>query len=163
VQDDAGRWYLTRVLPYRSTDDRIEGVVITFVDIDSRKRSAEALRASEERLRRMLSVAVVGVLIFDNEGRLVDCNEAYLKMSGFTKEEVASKTLTWRTLTPPEHIESSEQQFAKVAQTGTIGPYEKEYFRKDGSRVWMLFVGASLGDGTIIEYCIDISDRKRAE
>src|SRR5262249_39784354 len=148
VQDDAGRWFLARVLPYRSTDDRIEGVVITFVDIDSRKRGAEALRASEERLRRMLSVAVVGVLIFYKEGTLLDCNEAYLNMSGFTKEEVASRALTWRLLTPPEYIESSEQQMVKLAETGLIGPYEKEYFRKDGSRLWMLFVGASLGDGT---------------
>jgi two-component system CheB/CheR fusion protein len=163
VQDEAGRWFLTRVLPYRSTDDRIEGIVITFMDIDSRKRAVEALRASEERLGRMLSVAVVGVLIFDSEGRMVDCNEAYLKMSGFTKEEIASKKLTWRMLTPPEYVESSEQQQAKLAETGFIGPYEKEYLRKDGSRVWMLFVGASLGDGTLIEYCIDVSDRKRAE
>jgi signal transduction histidine kinase len=51
VQDDQDRWYLGRILPYRSTEDRIEGVVITFIDIDTRRRSAEALRASEERLR----------------------------------------------------------------------------------------------------------------
>ena len=47
--------------------------------------------------------------------------------------------------------------------TGRIGPYEKEYLRKDGSRAWMVFAGASLGDGTVVEYCIDVSHRKRAE
>jgi two-component system CheB/CheR fusion protein len=51
VHDDRGRWYLARVLPYRSTEDRIDGIVITFIDIDTRKLSAQALRGSEERLR----------------------------------------------------------------------------------------------------------------
>jgi light-regulated signal transduction histidine kinase (bacteriophytochrome) len=53
LQDDAGRWYLARLLPYRSTDDRIEGVIITFADIDNIKRATEALRASEENLLRV--------------------------------------------------------------------------------------------------------------
>ncbi len=163
VQDDEGRWYLVRVLPYRSTEDRIEGVVLTFIDIDSRKRAEEAVRASEQRLRRMMNLDGVGLLIFDQSGALIDCNDAYLKLSGFTREDVAAHKLTWRSLTPPEFIESSKQQWQKMAETGRLGSYEKEYFRKDGSRNWMVFAGASLGDGTIVEYCIDISDRKRAE
>ena len=85
MQDDRGRWYLARVLPYRSTEDRIEGVVITFIDIDSRKKAEEAVRASEQRLRRMMNVDGVGVLIFDQSGTLIDCNDAYLKISGFSK------------------------------------------------------------------------------
>ncbi|HUB78386.1 MAG TPA: CheR family methyltransferase [Bryobacteraceae bacterium] len=163
VQDDAGRWYLARVLPYRSTEDRIEGIVITFLDIDTRKRAEEALRINEERLRRMVNVDVVGILIFDASGTLIDSNEAFQKMAGYSKAEIAARKLTWRDMTPPEYVEASEQQLRKVAETGRIGPYEKEYFRQDGSRAWMLFAGASLGDGTIVEYCIDISDRKRAE
>ncbi len=50
LQDEAGSWYLTRVLPYRSTEDRIEGIVITFVDITNRKIAEEAARSSEQRL-----------------------------------------------------------------------------------------------------------------
>jgi signal transduction histidine kinase len=66
-------------------------------------------------------------------------------------------------MTPPEHVAVSERQMESFAATGRIGPYEKEYFRKDGSRSWMVFAGAALGDGTVVEYCIDVSDRKRAE
>lgn len=55
IQDDAGRWYLTRVLPYRSTEDRIEGVVITFIDITTQKRAEMALRESDDQLRRSLA------------------------------------------------------------------------------------------------------------
>ena len=163
VQDDSGRWYLARVLPYRSADDRIEGIVIIFLDIDTRKKAEDALRISEERLRRMVNVDVVGILIFDAAGSLIDSNEAFQKMAGYSKAEISSSKLTWRDLTPPEYVEASEQQLRKLADTGRIGPYEKEYFRQDGTRAWMLFAGANLGDGTIIEYCIDISDRKHAE
>src|SRR5204862_121368 len=71
--------------------------------------------------------------------------------------------LTWRALTPPEHMPESERQMAQLAATGRIGPYEKEYFCKDGSRSWMLLAGADLGDGMIGEYCVEVSDRKRAD
>ncbi|HTQ58348.1 MAG TPA: chemotaxis protein CheB [Bryobacteraceae bacterium] len=163
IQDESGRWYFTRVLPYRSTDDRIEGVVITFFDITSRRRTEEALRASEERLRRMVNVEVVGVMVFEESGVLIDCNDAFLKLSGYSREDVAARRLTWRTMTPQEYVARGEEQLQKLAVTGRIGPYEKEVFRKDGSRCWMLSAGASLGDGTMIEYCIDIMDRKEAE
>ncbi len=163
VQDETGRWYLTRVLPYRSAEDRIDGIVLTFVDIDIRKKAEEALRASEERLRRMVNVDAVGVMVFDDSGTLIDSNDAFLSMSGYSREQVAARKLTWREMTPPEYVEISEQQLAKLAATGHIGPYEKEHIRSDGSRAWMLFVGAGLGDGSVIEYGIDVSDRKRAE
>lgn len=163
VRDDAGHWFLTRLLPYRSTDDRILGVVITFVDITARKNAEETLRISEERLRRMINVDVVGVLLFDSHGTLIDSNEAFREMSGYTREEIASKTITWRTLTAPEYVSISEQQLASYERTGRIGPYEKEYIKKDGSRSWLLFAGASLGDGTSIEYCVDVMTRKQVE
>jgi two-component system, chemotaxis family, CheB/CheR fusion protein len=129
----------TRVLPYRSVDDRIEGVVITFMDIDARKRANDILRISEERLRRMVNVDVVGVLIFDENGTLIDCNDAFLKMTGYSQMEVKAKQLNWRTMTPPEYIPASEEQMRKMAENGRIGPYEKEYFLKGGSRSWMMF------------------------
>ncbi len=60
-------------------------------------------------------------------------------------------------------LAESERQLAGLAASGRIGPYEKEYLRRDGSRSWMAFAGAALGDGTVVEYCIDVSDRRRAE
>ena len=163
LRDEAGRWYLTRVLPYRSTEDRIDGVVITFIDIDARKKAEETVTAGADRLRRMVSVDVVGVLIFDESGTLLEGNETFQKMSGYSEDEISTGTMSWRSLTPPEYVAASERQMKILAETGRVGPYEKEYTRKDGSRWWMIFAGASLGDGTTIEYCIDVSDRKRAE
>ena len=128
------------------------------------EQQAEAVRRGEERLRRMVNVDALGVLVFAlPEGRLVDANEYFLRMFGYTRDEIHSGHLTWRMMTPPEYIAASEVQMADFEITGRIGPYEKEYFRKDGSRVWMVFAGAALGDGTVVEYCIDIGERKRVE
>ena len=110
------------------------------------------------------NVPGVGVLRFDAaSGTLIDANDAFLEMFGYTREDVASGKLTWRTMTPIEHVPESEAQMAAFQRTGRIGPYEKEYLRKNGTRSWMVFAGAAVGDGTVIEHCIDVSDRKRAE
>jgi two-component system CheB/CheR fusion protein len=84
-------------------------------------------------------------------------------MTGYTRRQVERGELTWRTMTPPEYVNRSELQFRALAETGRIGPYEKEYFRADGSRSWLLFAGASLGDGRVVEYCVDLADRKPGE
>jgi two-component system CheB/CheR fusion protein len=128
-----------------------------------RARAEAALRESEERLRRIFETDAVGVLFFNHEDVLIGANEVFLKMTGWSREDVESRSLDWRRITPPEWIAESEEQMRRLAETGRIGPYEKEYFRKDGSRAWMLFAGRDLGDGTIVEFGIDIEDRKRAE
>lgn len=84
-------------------------------------------------------------------------------MTGYTREEVKARELTWRRMTPPKWVEISETHMQKLAETGRIGPYEKEYILKDGSHSWMMFAGRQLDDRTLVEYCIDISDRKHAE
>ncbi len=163
IQDETGQWFLIRVLAYRSGDNRIEGVVITFMDISTRKRAEERQHESEERFRRMVSVEVVGVLIFDAGGTLIDCNDTFLRMFGYQREDVAAGKLTWRGMSSPDFVDASQQQMKMLEETGHIGPYEKEYLHKDGSHTWAVFVGASLGDGTTIEYCFDISDRRLAQ
>jgi PAS domain S-box-containing protein len=157
-----GRWF--DVYAFRLGGPGGRKVAVLFTDVTERKRAEAALRASEERLRRMVSIDVVGVLIFEaSTGTLVDANDAFLRTSGYARGEVEARALTWRTMTPPEHVAASERQMEGFAATGRVGPYEKEYFRKDGSRSWMVFAGAALGDGTVVEYCIDVSDRKRIE
>lgn len=163
VADKSDRFYIARFLPYRTIEDKIDGVVLNFIDITERKRAEIALRQSEERMQRVLDTKAVGVIFFDYSGTIINVNEAFLEMTGYTRADVESGELTWRRMTPPEWIAESEAQMEICEKTGRIGPYEKEYFLKDGSRRWMLFAGRDLGDGTISEYCIDTTDRKRAE
>lgn len=163
VETTDHRTLLMRVLPYRTTEDRIQGVVITLFDITDRKRAEETLQASEQRLQRMVNVPSVGMLTFDYTGTLLQANDAFLEVVGYARPEFEARTFTWLDFTPPEHVEASRQVMEQLRQTGRGGPYEKEYFRKDGSRIWLMFAAADLGDGTIAEYAIDMSARKQAE
>ncbi|MEZ0170752.1 PAS domain S-box protein [Microvirga sp. TS319] len=163
-------WFTLSYSPLRDEHGAIAGVLVTLLETTARHvaqrqrdEAAGALHTSEERLRRVLETDAVGVLFFNNEGTLIDANEVFLKMTGWSREEVESGRLDWRRMTPPEWIAASEAQMEGLAATGRIGPYEKEYLCKDGSRSWMLFAGRDLGDGTIVEFAVDISTRKQAE
>ncbi|WP_431862528.1 PAS domain-containing hybrid sensor histidine kinase/response regulator [Azospirillum sp.] len=123
----------------------------------------EALRRSEERLRRAMEIETVGVLFFDPAGTIKEANDAFLTFSGFTREDVAAGRLRWQELTPPEHLPVSWRTFNALVTTGRAPPYEKEYFRKDGSRWWGLFAPRLLAEGEAVEFILEITERKRME
>ena len=163
VEDESGNWFITKILPYRSAEDRIEGVVLTFVDITSRKKIENSLRKREEQLRKMIDVDGVCILIFDSEGVLTEANYAFQKMFGYDQRDIDSRSITWKKLTPEAYLKESEMHLEKLNKTGKVSPYQKEYFRKDGSKSWMLFASAPLENRKIIEYAIDINSQKLAE
>ncbi len=145
-----------------SSDQKIYTVILR--DIAARQQAEQALRESHARLQRVLEVETVGVMFWDlATGQLTDANDAFLNMMGYSRRDVEARELTWQKLTPPEYIEVSLAEVRKFQLTGRVGPYEKEYFRKDGTRQWLVFAGSSLGGNTCVEFCVDIADRKRAE
>ena len=129
---------------------------------DLRDREAR-LRRSEERFRRVAEIETVGVIFFDADGRITDGNAAFLRMSGFTREDLEAGRLRWDQLTPPEWMPKTLSALEELKATGQGTPFEKEYLRKNGSRWWGLFAGRMLGDGAAVELVLDISDRKAAE
>jgi len=150
--------------PVRDAAGKLTGVSMVARDVTRRKRAEDALRQSLERLQRVLEVETVGVMFWDlNTGCMVDANDAFLKLMGYSRSEVEARELTWQRLTPPEYMDLSRAEVAKFMATGRIGPYEKEYFRKDGTKLWLLFAGSSLGHNQCVEFCVDISGRKKAE
>ena len=129
-----------------------------------RNRLTRALNASVDRYQKILDAQTVGVMFWDlAEGRLVDANDAFLEMVGYQRSELASLALTWQQLTPPEYHAASEAELAIFKDSGRLGPYEKEYLCKDGTRKWMLFAGTGLGDDQCVEFCVDITARKQME
>ena len=151
-------WFDLSYTPVHAPDGSVAAVLAIGLETTSRvlaererSRTEVALRQSEQRLRRVLETDAVGVIFFNMEGLVVDANDVFIRMTGYSREDIASGQLHWRIMTPPEYVAVSEEQMERFFQTGRIGPYEKEYFLKDGSRRWMLFAGRALGDGTIAE------------
>lgn len=128
-----------------------------------RARAEEALRFSEARFRTALEIGTVGAIYFDMDGLLTDANDAFLRMGGYSRDDLESGNLTWQRLTPAEWMPDSERAFAELKQKGHTTPYEKEYIRKDGTRWWALFAAKLLPDGTGFEFVLDITDRKQTE
>ena len=101
---------MTRIAPYRTSDDRIAGVVATFIDITRRKEAEEALRRSEARLRSAIEIETIGVFFFSRDGRITETNEAFLKMSGYTRDDVEEGRVRWDKMTPPEWMSLTHEE-----------------------------------------------------
>jgi PAS domain S-box-containing protein len=119
----------------------------------------------EARIRRLVDSNIIGIVIWDVHGRIIDANEAFFGMLGYSHEDLVSGRLRWRELTPAEWRDADDRAIAELRATGTTQPREKEYFRKDGSRVPVL-VGRAIFEGRRDEgvaFVLDLTERKRAE
>jgi PAS domain S-box-containing protein len=158
------RYWNERFYPLKDSDGRVLAIGAVVDEITEQREAEERLRASRERLRRMFETDAIGIVVFDKmSGRLVEVNDQFLSISGYSAADVASGRLTWMTMTPEENRAESERQLAQLAITGRIGPYEREYLLEDGRRSWILLAARDLGDGTAVAFAMDIADRKRAE
>jgi len=164
VASESRRWYLRRVLPYRTPENHIEGVVITFVDITARKLAEDRLRAGQERLSRVVQTDTVGIAFFDATGRITDSNDTFLRMVGYAREELRDGQVRWDRLTPPQWMPRMLEAVEAFKSEGRFAPFEQQYFRKDGSRWWGLFTGSRIAEeGEGVFYVIDISESKQVE
>jgi PAS domain S-box-containing protein len=123
------------------------------------------LAEREAKIRRLVDANIIGIFIWQFEGRILEANDAFLRMVGYEREDLVAGRLRWMELTPPEWRNRVPQQLAELRMTGTIQPYEKEYLRKNGSRVPVL-----VGDTTLDEvgneglaFVLDLTELKRAE
>jgi PAS domain S-box-containing protein len=119
----------------------------------------------EARIRRLVDSNIIGIIIGDSRGRIIEANEAFLDLLGYGREDLVSDRIRWAKLTPAEWAAADQDAIAQLSATGTCKPYEKEYFRKDGSRVPVLVGGAFFepkrDEGVV--FVIDMTERKRAE
>jgi PAS domain S-box-containing protein len=121
-------------------------------------------KTTEDKMRRLVDADILGIFIANVEGEIVEPNQAFLQMLQYSRQDLVSGRLRWTDLTPAELRERDERALTEALATGVFQPYEKEFFRKDGSRVPVLIGGAlfqSANEGVV--FVIDLSEQKRAE
>ena len=123
------------------------------------------LQEREAKVRRLVESNIIGIFIWDLEGRIIEANEAFLQMVGHSHDDLVSDRVRWTALTPPEWRDADERAVAELRVTGTCKPFEKEFLRDDGSRVPVLVGGATFGGRRDqgVSFVLDLTERKRAE
>jgi PAS domain S-box-containing protein len=123
------------------------------------------LQEREAKVRRLVDSNIIGICIFDLDRRITEANDAFLSIVGYSHDDVISGRLSFTGLTPPEWAGADERLLAELASTGTWKPSEKDFFRKDSSRVPVLVGGATFGELRHhgVAFVVDLTERKRAE
>ncbi|WP_165356573.1 PAS domain-containing sensor histidine kinase [Sphingosinicella sp. BN140058] len=163
--DGAYRWMSGRAEPIRDDRGRIAQWFGLCHDVDEQMRLYNEIAEREAKFRRLVDSDIIGIVIWDLDGTLIDANDAFLRMIQYDRKDVAAG-LNWLGITPPEWQEVHAREEAdELAATGKMQAREKEYYRKDGSRVPVL-IGAACFDGQSrqgVAYILDLTERKRAE
>lgn len=129
------------------------------------KHKASELRRFQARFTTLSDSGIVGLLTLALDGRVLEANDAALSIVGYTRDEVFAPGFRWTDLSPADWREQDELARAQFSSEGVVRPREKEYFRKDGSRVSVLMGATMVPDSPneLIAFVIDLSERRRAE
>jgi PAS domain S-box-containing protein len=121
------------------------------------------LQEREAKIRRLVDANIIGIVISDLDGPIIEANDAFLDMLGYTRGDLTSGHIHWKELTPAEWQARSDQAVAQIRATGSCDVFEKAYLRRDGSRVPVLVASAALEQTQAVSFILDLTERKRAE
>jgi PAS domain S-box-containing protein len=153
----------TRILhtikvPFTVAQTGEPGVLGVCMDITERKRI-------EARFRRLVDSNVQGVFFWNTNGQITGANDAFLRMVGYTRDDLDAGRIRWAEMTPPELVARDQRALNELVTWQVCEPYEKEFIRRDGSRV-PIFVGpATFDDNRDEGFCfvLDLGERKKLE
>ncbi len=123
------------------------------------------LQEREAKIRRLVDSNIIGVVIATREGAIIEANGAFLDMIGYSRDDLVAGRLRWAELTPAEWRAATERAAAAIRATGRCDVFEKEYIRRDGSRLPVLVGAAAFVDtrARSVSFVVDLSERKRSE
>lgn len=166
VRDDGTHLRLLEYAqPLLNERGNVSGSVGAFVDITQLSTIEERLEESERRFKALLGSNLIGVIVVTLDGKIIEANEAFCTMVGYSQEEVRSGAVSWKSMTPPEFEAKDKAVVEELRKKGEHAPFEKEYLRKDGTRLPVL-VGATMVEtdqNVAVAFILDITARKRLE
>ena len=143
----------------------ITGALLFLFSRAKEKEYYAARRTTENRLRRVSESNLISICYWKPTGEITDANDAFLKLIGYTRQELLDRKLNWRSFTPPEYFGKDSEHLKRLLAAGEQVKYEKEFLRKDHTRVPVM-VGASMLDASNlrgIAYAMDMSELKKAQ
>ncbi len=159
------RYYQSRVVPEFALDGSVESILSITRDLTEYKLAQSALQKSETRFRSVFESKMIAMGFWDKNGDVTDVNDAFLELIGYTRADFIANKLHWQDITPPEDISGDPQNCQESSDLSLWGNYEKEYIRKDGSRISVLFGRASFEDTLSggVFFALDLTERKQLE
>ena len=123
------------------------------------------LAEREAKIRRLVDSNIIGIFIWDFDGHILEANDAFLRMVNYDREDLVAGRINWTELTPPDWRDRNNLRIKTHKSSGHFPPFEKEYTRKDGTRVPVLMGGAIFEEGGNqgMAYVLNLTERKRAE
>ena len=123
------------------------------------------LAEREAKIRRLVDANIIGIFVSDIQGQVIEANDAFLHMVGYDREDLASGRVNWANLTPPEWRDRDVRTAEEVKAIGTVQPFEKEFFHKNGSRIPVLIGVAAFDERQVqvVGFVLNLIERKRAE
>jgi two-component system CheB/CheR fusion protein len=167
VQDLGGRWYSMRVRPYRTVDNKIDGAVMTFIDIDAAKRIHLELQREQTFTAAVLESAAALVMVTDLEGRIARFNLACRRLSEYSFEDVEGKPV-WDVLVPPEEIKAVKQVYKELAESRSAREHENHWVDRSGQQhliSWSSTLVTEAQDATrhLVWVGVDVTEVRLAE
>lgn len=137
---------------------------ISIKDITAQKIAEEEIKKSEAKFRSLFNTQMIGIAFTDSNQKIVEVNAKFLEIIKYTKEQFQEREMYWKDLTPEDHLWKDKIAVEEFMKNGFITPYEKEYLRRDGSRVPVLIASAILGGikNRGVGFVIDISELKKS-
>jgi PAS domain S-box-containing protein len=159
-----GDIYSARLAPLRDGTGTIVGVVGVQQQIGWLPDDEGTLREVDVRLRRAIDANLTGIAFGNEDGQITEANDAFLEMTGFTREDLTADGISWPSLVPVEFHQRQVDAIDEMKHTGRCGPFEIELIRRDGRRVQVIVGGARLSaqrrEG--VAFVVDVSASKRA-
>ncbi|MDB4906177.1 MAG: sensory box protein [Gemmatimonadetes bacterium] len=146
------------------TSSPIRDATGTIIGASKVARDITQQKQATKRFRLMVDSRLQGVMFWSRDGGVTDANDAFLDMLGYTREDLVAGRVDWNNITPPEYAEVTARRGAEMLERGVSTPYEKEYLRKDGTRIPVLVGSATLnGDREGVAFVVDLTERKKLE
>ncbi|WP_161977712.1 PAS domain S-box protein [Dictyobacter kobayashii] len=153
--------------PANDARGKVSGIIVHAMEVTEQVLARQRIQNNEARLRRLIDANIVGVIFCDMEGHVNEANDVFLQMVGYTREDLQAGEIDWARMTPPEYTEVDLQALKALREKGAIPkPYEKAYYRKDGTLLSVVVTAAALDESNpneCVAFILDNSMQKELD